>query len=284
MKNIISLLLMFFLFNSCKGQDKEEKQNKDSTKIETYFAKCGKEYSTGENTSDKEKKWSLSKEQIDDILDLSTEITEDELHFSYPVTPCNIDVDNIFYKGKKYDIKINGGSYLSLFDGAKTVILGCDSPDCNKYFLHPKENMEEESFSETSGNVDEKIYKIDFDKNKTTDLLIIRKQNSHFEIEAKIDNQFFFNKNFICDFIEIDTNTKYNQAFNLTLGYTDQYQKTFRKIVIPVFYKNKNLFIEKIFSSSLGTSAKTGKEEWMNKEIDKKISLKNVNLDLIISQ
>ncbi|MFC6268171.1 hypothetical protein [Frigoriflavimonas asaccharolytica] len=44
---------------------------------------------------------------------MSEEVNENELHFTYPTTPCNINVENYSYKGKKFDIQINGGSYYS---------------------------------------------------------------------------------------------------------------------------------------------------------------------------
>ena len=89
-------------------------------------------------------------------------------------------------------------------------------------------------------------------------------------------------KTFECDFIAIETNTKNNQTFNLVLEYVDQHQKTFKKMVSPVFYKNNDLFIEKVFIATLGVSAKTGNEEWLQKEIKLKADLKNLNLDQII--
>lgn len=94
-----------------------------------------------------------------------------------------------------------------------------------------------------------------------------------------MDNKTFFSKTFECDFIKIETNTKNNQAFNLVLEYADQYQKTFRKIIFPVFYRNNDLFIEKVFIATLGASAKSGNEEWSNKEKTEKSSLKNIDID-----
>ncbi|WP_223607266.1 hypothetical protein [Chryseobacterium sp. OSA05B] len=141
MKNIISFILCSFtLFYSCKGQDKEEKKQ---LKAPVYFVNCKGEYSTGEKLSERDKKWSLNKNDIDKIMSLSSPITENEWHFSYPMTPCNIDVKNYFYKRKKYDLQINGGSYISLYDGKTTILFGCDSPECQKYFLKSVENMAE---------------------------------------------------------------------------------------------------------------------------------------------
>ncbi|MBD3907159.1 hypothetical protein [Chryseobacterium muglaense] len=287
MKNILIYFTILFLFIvSCKGQDKDVKIN-DNQKAEIYSAKCQNEYSTGEKVSTRNKNWSLRKKDIDEIMKLSSEITENERHFSYPVTPCNIDVKNYSYKGKKYNMQINGGSYLSLFDGQKIIILGCDLPNCKKYFLRPKENMNEEEDSSLFQNNSNKStatknYKIDLNQNNIQDVLLVEKKDTGYTLKAQIDNQIIFNKTFECDFIEIETNTKNNQKFNLILEYADQYQKTFRKIVFPVFYKNNDLFIEKVFIATLGTNAKTGNEEWVNKEIIEKYLLKNIDVDSLI--
>ncbi|MDV7698280.1 hypothetical protein N6B72_15250 [Chryseobacterium soli] len=270
---------------SCNGQDKDEKKQLEKA---VYIATCKGKYSTGEELTDKDKTWTLNKNEIDKMMILSHPITENEWHFSYPITPCNIDVKNYVYKGKKYNLQINGGSYVSLFDGKDKILLGCDLPDCKKYFLKKVENMEEEDTTSSlptkkdEQSVQIKSYKVEFNKNKIQDILLVEKKDNGFILEAKSDNTAFFNKNFVCDFIDIETNTKNNQAFNLTLGYTDQYQKTFRKVVIPVFYNNNDLYIEKIFITTLGTSAKTGDEEWIRKEISKKTSLKELDLDDIL--
>lgn len=286
MKNtFIHLTILFLFILSCKGQDKDVKVN-DKQEIEIYLANCQNEYSTGEKVSGRDKNWSLTKKDIDEIMKLSSEITENEWHFSYPATPCNIEIKNFSYKGKKYNVQINGGSYLSLFNGKETIILGCDLPNCKKYFLKSKENMTEEDSSFSQNNANEltkaKNYEIDFNKDDTKDVLLVEKDEAGYRLEAKIDHKTFFSKIFECDFIAIETNTKNNQTFNLVLEYVDQYQKTFRKIVIPVFYKNKVLFIEKIFIATLGVTAKTGNEEWLQKEIKLKTDLKNLNLDEII--
>ena len=287
MKNIIiGFLFIFFLFNSCKGQDKEPKiKNTENQKIIIYSSKCNGNYSTGEKLNDNDKKWSLTSSDVDKIMKLSTPITENEWHFSYPITPCNIEDENYIHKGKKIDLQINGGSYISYFDGKENIILGCDLPECSKYFIKSKETMDddelENDISSTPSIV--KKYNIDFNKNKILDLLIVRKDDSGINLEAQIDNKTFLNKNFNCDSIDIDTKPKNNQTFNLLIGYSDQYQKAFRKIVIPVFYKKNDLFIDKIFISTLGTNAKTGNEEWFNKEIKQTISLKNLDLDLVLS-
>lgn len=53
-------------------------------------------------------------------------------------------------------------------------------------------------------------------------------------------------------------------------------------MVFPVFYKNNDLFIEKVFITTLGTNAKTGNEEWINKEIIEKSLLENIDIDSIL--
>lgn len=282
MKNIIiSFLILFSFVISCKGQDKETKKQEKET---TYHAKCQGEYSNGEILNEKDKVWSLSKTDIDKIINLSNPITEDEWHFSYPITPCNIDVKDYLYKGKKYGLQINGGSYISLYDGKKTLLLGCDLPECKKYFLKSKENMEEKDINNSNiPSTQIKNYNVNFYKNGSRDILTVYKNSSSYNLEAKTDGKRFFSKDFSCDFIDIETNTKNKQTFNLILGYTDHYQNVFRKIVIPVFFRNNDLFIEKLFISSLGTSAKTGDEEWIRKEISKKIPLKYLDLDTILS-
>lgn len=285
MRNIIVLYLLFSVILSCKGQGKDENKK---TKVATYLAICEEQYSTGEKLDKKDKAWSLNRDDVDKIMSLATSITEDEWHFSYPITPCNIDVNNYLYKGKKYDLQINGGSYISLFDGKTTTLLGCDLPECKKYFLKPKESMEEDTTSLSNNGSKEpgqtKSYKVTFNKNNDQDIIIVEKIVEGYNIEAKSNNKSFFKKSLVCDSIEIETKTKNNQAFNLILSFTDQYQNVFRKVVIPVFFKNNDLYLEKIFIATLGTSAKTGEEEWMKKEISKKKPLKQFDLNEIISE
>lgn len=281
MKNIIINLLLFFLFIvSCKGQDKDRNNN-----VETliYYANCTGEYSTGEKLTEKNKTWSLNKSDVDRIMNLSNRITENEWHFSYSVTPCNIDFKGYFYKGRKWDLQINGGSYISLHDGKKTILLGCASPECYQYFLKPVESMEEKNLHsnmpENNSKNGFKTYTIALNKNNKEGVLSVKNNGDNYALELKIDDNIYFNKKFTCDFIKIETNTKNKQNFNLILGYSDQYKKIFKKVVMPVFYKNDDLFIEKIFVTTLGNSAKTGNEEWTKKEIRKKILLKQINLD-----
>lgn len=138
--------------------------------------------------------------------------------------------------------------------------------------------------SSNSESVQTKNYRVNFNKNNKNDILFVEKNTNDYTLKAQTDNKVFFTKNFSCDFIEIDTIPKNKQAFNLVLGYTDQYQNISRKIVIPVFFKNNDLFIEKLFIATLGISAKTGEEEWMQKEIYEKITLKQLDLDKILSE
>lgn len=268
---------------SCKGQDKDEKKQ-----IETniYTSKCKGDYSTGEKLSEKDRTWSLNKNEIDKIMTLSSPITESEWHFSYPNTPCNIYVKNYSYKNKKYNLQINGGSYLSLFDSKTTILLGCNVPECKKFFLKNIENMEEDDTFSLAKNSEKlgqiKQYKLSFTRNNSQDTLFVEKKANSYWLEAKSNNKILLNKKLICDHLEIETQTKNNQAFNLKLEYTNQYKKTFRKVVIPVFYGDTDLYLERIFIATLGTSAKTGDEEWTRKEIYKKIPLKQLDLDEIL--
>ncbi|MCC3217592.1 hypothetical protein LIV57_20220 [Chryseobacterium sp. X308] len=149
--------------------------------------------------------------------------------------------------------------------------------------INLKENMDEEDLPSLN-STQTKNYRVNFNKSDKNDLIIIEKNTNDYTLKAQADNKIFFTKNIDCDFIEIETNTKNKQVFNLILGYTDQYQNTSRKIVIPVFFKNNDLFIEKLFIAALGTNAKTGDEEWMQKEISEKISLRQLDLDEILSE
>lgn len=288
MKNIIlglSFLLVFFY--SCKGQDKESKNETAKTqKSAKHIANCNGNYSTGEKLTDKDKKWSLTSKDIDTIMKLSNEITENEWHFSYPITPCNIEVKDYIYNGKKIDLLINGGSFISFVENNKNIILGCALPECSKYFLKAKEDMSDvESDSEITSNSEEvKKYKIDFNGNNLEDLLLIKNDDSGINLEAQTDKRTFLKIKYSCDFLDVNTKPKNNQTFNLIIGYSDQYKKTFRKVVIPVFYKKNDLFIDKIFISTFGTNAKTGNEEWLSKEIKKSTSLRSLDLDAILSQ
>lgn len=284
MKNLIrSFSILFLCLISCKGQDKDEKKQ---IQAKTYTAKCYGEYSTGEKLSEKDKAWSLNKNEIDNIMTLSNPITESEWHFSYPNTPCNINVKSYSYKGKKYNLQINGGSYLSLFDGKKTILLGCHLPECKKFFLKTVENMQEyDTLSLLNGSEklgQPKQYKLNFSRTNGQDTLFVEKKGNNHWLKAKSNNKILLNKKLICDYLEIENHTKNNQAFNLKLEYTNQYKKTFRKVVIPVFYGDTDLYLERIFIATLGTSAKTGDEEWTRKEIYKKIPLKQLDLDEIL--
>lgn len=286
MKDLFLILItsVLFLFN-CKGQDKEKKSN--SPEAKAYTANCVGDYSTGEKTGVNDKNWSLTRSELNTIIDLSFEISESEWHSAYAITPCNIEVDSILYKDQFYNAKINGGSYLSLVQGNRLVILGCDSPKCKEYFLREKENMLEdgEKSDKSSIQLNTIKYKVNFNKNGSTGLIIVKKQETENELTAQIGSDVFFQKTFICDHLNIDTSSQYGQAFNLKLEYEDQYQKVFRKIVIPVFYKSGDFVIEKVFISTLSQSAKTGEEEWYNNEIKKKTYLRNLDLEkLIITQ
>lgn len=283
MKDIFLILFtsVLFLF-SCKGQDKEKKINLSETKA--YTANCIGDYSTGEKIGANDKKWSLTRSELSTIINLCSEISENEWHSAYSITPCNIEIDSILYKGQFYNAKVNGGSYLSLNQGARIIILGCDLPQCNQFFLKERENMvdEEEQFDNLPSQFSTVKFEVDFNKNGSKGLLLVKTHNSESELTAKIDGKVFFQKTFTCDDLSIDTNGKYGQSFNLKLEYTDQYEKIFRKIVIPVFYKKGDFVLETIFISTLSQSAKTGEEEWFNNEIKKKTSLRNLDLEELI--
>jgi len=282
MKNTIILSILFSFVISCKGQDKNEKKKTES---KVYMGNCKGEYSTKEKLTEKDKNWILNSADIERIIKLSSPITEEEWHFSYPITPCNIAVQNYLYNGKKYTLNINGGSYISVSDGKKTQLLGCDQPECKKYFLKSKENMEDENLSSSNDPQSLKnTYKVNFIKSNRNDILIVEKYSNYYILKAQTDDRIFFIKTFSCDFIEIDNQPKNEQTFNLILGFTDQYQNLLQKIVIPVFFKNNDLYVEKLFINTLATSARTGNQEWMKKEIHQKSFLSQLDIDKILSK
>lgn len=287
MKNIFFLLSTIFIFIYCSGQNKDENiKSKHKFEDKFYLAKCIGDYSTEKKITEKERCWSLSQKDIDEIIKLSSEITENELHFSYPVTPCNIEVKGYEYKDKNYNLSINGGSYISLSNGKNNILLGCDSPVCKKYFLQPKGEMVDihQSLITENLNSETKNYNINLNKDKFEDLIIVKNNTLQIILGSESKNTSLLTKSFDCDFIDIEINTKYNQAFNLILNYFDQYQKPFRKIVIPVFYNKSIFFIKKLFVASLGTSANTGNEEWHNKEINENVSLEQLDINSILSK
>ncbi|MFP3593129.1 hypothetical protein [Chryseobacterium sp. SIMBA_038] len=284
MKNIILILLMpLYIFSSCKGQDKEEKQ-----KPEVYKAKCEGEYSTGQKTTEREKKWSLTKSDVLSIISLSKEIDAQEVHYTYPITPCNIDIKGFNLKGNKVNLFINGGSNLQITDGSKITILGCDDPKCQKYFLLPKEDMNDEAESVNDSNYKVKnTYKVDFDNDKISDSIIIKQkteQQQEFKMEMYKNGNLFFSKLFYCDSMLLDLQVKYGQIFNIKIENKDQYGNVFRKVTIPVLFKNKEFYIEKLFVANFGISAKTGENEWTTKEVSNKTNLEDLDIDTLESK
>jgi len=268
---ILRLLLICYIFNSCNGQQREEKQNEKNS---MYSAKCEGTYSTGKSVTEDEKNWKLSKSDILSIIKLSQEIDEQDIHFSYPVTPCIIDISHFNVNGRFVNLRINGGSFLSLTENGKTKILGCDDPKCKKYFILPKEEVDDDKF-----DFKKKLdgYKID----KNNDSIVIKKINESGESTLNIykNKKVILTKNFSSDRLTIDLNVKYNQLFNLKLEYKDQYGNTFRKITIPIFFKEDNFYIEKLFIESLALSAETGNNELSYKEKLVKIRLKDFDVD-----
>lgn len=72
-----------------------------------------------------------------------------------------------------------------------------------------------------------------------------------------------------------------NVQFNVELYRS--ISKCIQKSCDSSFFKNNDLYIEKIFIATLGTSAKTGEEEWMKKKFPK-TPLKQLDLNEIISE
>jgi hypothetical protein len=159
MKNFSHILFVAFYLFSCKGQT-DNKINKN-----IYKAICNDSYSTGQKTSKKEINWTLTTEDISNIINLSYELDENEVHDSYPITPCYIEVKNYNLNGKKVDLSINGGSFLYVHEKDKTKILGCEKPECKKYFLLPKEIPDETNQKTLDYNTNSLISNFKIDKN-----------------------------------------------------------------------------------------------------------------------
>ncbi|WP_435524278.1 hypothetical protein [Chryseobacterium indoltheticum] len=99
----------------------------------------------------------------------------------------------IFIKGKNIIYKLmEVRTYLFLMD-RKQLFSGCDSPDCKKYFLKEKENMEENSDDGVKNN--DLAYDINLNNNNVFDKIIISKNSSEFNFKSEIDGKPFLEKN-----------------------------------------------------------------------------------------
>lgn len=132
--------------------------------------------------------------------------------------------------------------------------------------------MEEDTASLSNNGSKEseqtKSYKVNFNKNNYQDIISVEKKEEGYNVEAKSNNETFLTKALSVIIQILKRKQKQsNVQFNVELYRS--ISKCIQKSCDSVFFKNNDLYIEKIFIATLGTSAKTGEEEWMKKEISK---------------
>ncbi|KAA0125953.1 hypothetical protein FY557_19895 [Chryseobacterium sp. SN22] len=139
MRKIITLFIVFTTV-ILKSQTKNENT--------LFNAKCA----IGEVSSE-ERNWKLKKKDIDDVVNLSLKSQEIKslvtLDLAYTKSNCEITVNNLLYNNKKYTVVLNAGNYITLFDGKKRKLYGCDDVKCNKYFPILKENPNASIFNKS---------------------------------------------------------------------------------------------------------------------------------------
>ena len=90
------------------------------------------------------------------------------------------------------------------------MLLGCDLPECKSIFK-AKESMEEDTTSTSNNSPKEseqtKSYKVNFNKNNYQDIISVEKKRKVIMSKQNLIMK-FFNKNFACDYIDIETKTK----------------------------------------------------------------------------
>ncbi|HMP30118.1 MAG TPA: hypothetical protein PKD85_10985 [Saprospiraceae bacterium] len=84
------------------------------------------------------KKWSLSENDVATIFQMLEPISRHEFNYQFYVLPCEIN-GTIELDGQKVPFLINAGSYMKLFGVDTTLIFGCSTNNCNKFFLTGKE-------------------------------------------------------------------------------------------------------------------------------------------------
>jgi hypothetical protein len=78
--------------------------------------------------------WTLNNEQVLEIVGMSKIISGSEMHDLYYDLPCRFN-SKIEIKGREYNVIINGGSFLYIYNELQQFYLGCSSDECKKYFL-----------------------------------------------------------------------------------------------------------------------------------------------------
>ena len=207
----IFLIFSFFLVQACKGQDEKIKSIKV---LEKSITICGQNRSSQEDYSSI-KNWTLSNEDIINIIQKSEKINDHILHYSYGNLPCEIK-GKISIAGKIKNFVINAGGYYYYYYYyyLDNEIYGCNSPDCYKYF--PKEAQQEDDATLSKKNeIDHKVleefygdYSLTIDYGKLDEF---SEMSIDYDITIKKDSCIFSGlgyKTYFSDICNIDGNSE----------------------------------------------------------------------------
>ncbi|MCP9270129.1 hypothetical protein M5U04_19115 [Xenorhabdus sp. XENO-1] len=85
------------------------------------------------------KKWKLSKDDINNIFNLSKEYDYSPYNIFYQ-TPCDI-VGKAKVGNEIWKFYINGGGMITLINKDKEIFLGCEEKKCEPFFIFPFDGM-----------------------------------------------------------------------------------------------------------------------------------------------
>lgn len=133
---IVSLLFLSGLCiknASCQNvsDKKEPKQNKISYNGVSVLTAIKKQ--TNDQGEFKCDSWSLTKDQVTEVLGKAKVISSHDFMYLYNVLPCEVNGE-VILNNKKYFYSANAGSFVKLYTNDTTMYFGC-SKDCEKYFL-----------------------------------------------------------------------------------------------------------------------------------------------------
>ncbi|PHM40112.1 hypothetical protein Xmau_02299 [Xenorhabdus mauleonii] len=85
------------------------------------------------------KKWNLSKEDVNNIFNISREYDYSP-YSSFYQTPCDIN-GKVKINNEIWDFYINGGGVITLKSNNIEKFLGCESKKCETFFILPFDGM-----------------------------------------------------------------------------------------------------------------------------------------------
>ncbi|REF27436.1 hypothetical protein BDD26_2216 [Xenorhabdus cabanillasii] len=85
------------------------------------------------------KKWNLSKEDINNIFDISREYDYSPYESFYQ-TPCDIN-GKVKINNEIWNFYINGGGMITFKKNNREKFLGCESKKCEAFFILPFDGM-----------------------------------------------------------------------------------------------------------------------------------------------